>query len=365
METKFYNTNNLKQRKLFYMLDNIIDESVKLFRRTPAGDEEFTSYDLHRMPDGKLLIAFHHYWGIQTIHSLIAICGNQEEHVNTQPFERIMLYWNLGNAMPTGEKGVFCFLDSQSIHDPKDEWRCDTTSYGPLKYLGVGEQRRVLLSELAQIKVYEPIISINGISSIVYMHRNDDDIVRNYVINAEEVPSFTVTLSEMFKLLTEWAVLADEPFNSTQDIVLDAKAFLNKINFDSSLVADQTNMQIAQYLLGDTDARRRPYDVVETNQELLNFVKRKMAHMSLSSALSCYPEYANLDAEIQRDIESADNEFFEDISNMRIEGNFSLDNYKDCLDLIPDNYVNGKQAFGFRWSILKQKKDSALSLQNK
>jgi hypothetical protein len=196
------------------------------------------------------------------------------------------------------------------------------------------------------------------------MHRNDDDIVRNYVINSEEVPSFTVTLSEMFKLLIEWSMVADEPFNSTQNIVLDAKEFLNKIGFDNSLVSDQVDMQIFEYLKGNTDARKRPSNVVETNQELLTFVKRKMAHMSLSSLLSCYPEYGNIDSEIQRDIQSAENEFSEDLNNMRIEGDYSLDNYEDVLDLIPDNYVNGSQTFGFRWSILRQKKSLALSLQN-
>ena len=362
METQFYNINNLSNTKLFYILDSITNDSVKLFRRTPAGDEEFNKHELRRMPDGRLLIAFHSYWANRTTHSLVAKCGSQEEFVNVQPFERIAPYWNTGTSFD--DKGVFCFVDSQPIHDPKDEWRCDTTSYGPQKYLGEDELPRLLFYELAQIKVYEPIISIGGVGNIIYLHRHDDENIRDSIVNAEEVPAFTVTLSEMFRLLTEWATLAEAPFNSTDLIVLDAKEFLNQIGFDGSLVADQTNMQVAQYFLGNTDARRRPSDVVDNNQGLLRFVKSKMAHMSLANLLSCYPEYGNLDTAIQFDIDSADQEFIHNLGIAKIEGDFSLDNYEDALDLIPDNRDNEKQFYKFKWDILKRKKDLASALAN-
>lgn len=362
METQFYNINNLSNAKLFYILNSITDDSVKLFRRTPAGDEEFNRHDLHRMPDGRLLIAFHSYWSNRTIHSLVAKCGIQEEFVNVQPFERIAPYWNTGTSFDN--KGVFCFLDSQPIHDSKDEWRCDTTSYGPQKYLGKDELPRVLVSELAQIKVYEPIISIGGVSSIAYLHRHDDENIRDSIVNAEEVPAFTVTLSEMFRLLTEWATMAESPFNSTDPIVVDAKEFLNQIGFDGSLVADQTNMQVAQYFLGNIDARRRPADVVDNNQELLNFIKRKMAHMSLASLMSCYPEYDSTNAEIYFDIESAEKEFNNDVAGLQIDYVFSLDNYETALEFLSTE-SNKFNYYTLKWRILKQKKDLALSLQNK
>jgi hypothetical protein len=167
----------------------------------------------------------------------------------------------------------------------------------------------------------------------------------------------------MFRLLIEWATLADEPFNSTEPIVLDAKEFLNQIEFDGSLVADQTNMQVAQFFLGNTDARRRPADVVDTNQRLLDFVKQKMAHMSLASLLSCYPEYTNLSAEIQFDIESADKQFVDYLGGLQIEGDFTLGNWEDALDFLPERLVHASNLFVLRWGCLKRQKDLAISLQ--
>ena len=362
METQFYNINNLFNAKLFYMLDSITDDSVKLFRRTPAGDEEFDRHSLHRMPDGRLLIAFHSYWANRLIHSLVAKCGSQEEFVNMQPFERLIPYWN--PSLDYTDRGGFFFLNSKPIYTDVNDWRCDNTFYGPERYIPEGESLMFEVFKLEDIIVYEPIININGIAALCYVHFKNDEHIRDYVVNADVIPSCGATLSEMFRLLTEWATLAELPFNSTDPIVVDAKKFLNQIGFDGSLVADQTNMQVAQFFLGSTDARRRPDDVVETNQELLNFVKRKMAHMSLASLMSCYPEYGNLDTTIQLDIDSADQEFIHNLGITKIEGDFSLDNYEDALDLIPENRANEKEFYKFKWGLLKRKKDLALALVN-
>jgi len=362
MQATTYNINDLEHRKMFYMLNTITDESVELFRRTPAGDEEFTRYSLHRMPDGKLLIAFYDYWSMHATHTLVAKWWGVEELVNAQPFERIMPYWNPG--LDYEDRGGFFFLNSKPIYTDVNDWRCDNTFYGPERYVPAGTEVLFKEFKLEDILVYEPVINMHGTAVLCYVHFRNDEGIRDYVVNADVIPACGVTLSEMFRLLTEWAELANEPFNSTEPIVLDAKAFLNQIGFDNSLVADQTNMQVAQYLLGDTDARRRPTDVVKTNQDLLDFIKRKMAHTSLASLLSCYPEYQNLDTEIQFDIESADKDFVDYLGGLQIEGEFTLDNYEDALEFIPSRLANGYNLFKLRWSVLKRKKDLALALKN-
>ena len=364
METKFYNTNNLKQRKLFYMLDNITDESVKLFRRTPAGDEEFTSYDLHRMPDGKLLIAFHHYWSMQTVHSFVAICGGEEEYVSAIPFERISKYYKYGqNGL---DNGGFIFMNSATVPSFDDQWRCDAGLYGVELFADpLGDSKIAIPNTADALIAYEPILSINGVAHLVYIERENKNN-KTELMNNSITPFATYSLSEALKLIIEWSQISQEPFNNTEPIALKAFEFIRQLGIPEILVQNQPDMQIAEYLKGNTNARKRPTDVVIANEYLLNFIKRKMAHMSLASLISCYPQYEQYDSignETQKDIESAENEFAEDLNNMRIEGDYSLDNYEDVLDLIPDNYVNGRQTFGFRWSILRQKKNLALSLQ--
>jgi hypothetical protein len=353
MEAKIYNIDNLQIHQMFYMLDSITEDSVRLFRRTPSGDEEFFGYDLHRMFDGKLLVAFYRYWEFQTVHSLVAICGDKEEYVSVLPFERVMEYLN--PTVDYADKGIFIFANSKPIYVDPNDWRCDNTFYGSERYVTSNGFLPYQFPKAGDFTAYEPIINISGVSNLIYINTKEEEPLKNIVINEDIIPSSSITLSEMFRLISEWAVLADAPFNSTEPISLDAKEFLKQIGFDSSLVADQVDMQVAEYFKGNTDARKRPSGVVETNQALLDFVKRKMAHMSLYGVLSCYPEYGNLEAEIQRDIDSVNNEFLQDISNMGIEGDCSFANYEDFLDLIPSNYVNGKQTYTFRWGLLKTK----------
>ena len=359
MQAKTYDINDLQNRRLFYILNKITDDSVKLFRRTPAGDEEYTQYSLHRMPDGKLLIAFFDYWSNPTIHSLVAKFNGQEELVNTNPFERVMPYWN--PSLDYENRGVFVFTNSKPIYGDPDDWRCDNTFYGPERYVTPDGDLFLSQITLEELTVYEPIISIDGIATLMYISIREEEYLKNCMVNEDIIPSSAITLSEMFRLIIEWATLAEAPFNSTEPIVLDAKEFLNKIEFDSSLVADQTNMQVAQFFLGNTDARRRPVDAVGTNQDLLDFIKRKMAHMSLASLLSCYPEYSFTETEIQFDIESAYKEFDDDLKSSKTPFDGSLDDYENALQFAPENH---KLKFALKWSVLKQSKDLALSLMS-
>lgn len=361
MKAKPYNINDLQNRRLFYMLDDIMDDSVQLFRRTPAGDEEYTQYSLHRMDNGRLLIAFFQYWSNPTINSFVAKFNGQEEFVNMQPFERIVEYWN--PSLDYTNRGGFFFLNSKPIYTDVNDWRCDNTFYGPEKYLPIGETPHFEVFKLDDIIVYEPIININGIAVLSYLHFKNDDYIREYVANADIIPSAAATLSEIFRLITEWAALVEPPFNSEQPIAVDAKAFLDQIGFDSSLVADQTNMQVAQFFLGNTDARRRPVDVVETNQALLDFVKRKMAHMSLASLMSCYPEYGSIDAEIQFDVESAYKEFDDDLKSSQTPFDGSLDDCETALQFVVGSKAKFNH-FALKWPVLKRSKNLAQSLAN-
>jgi hypothetical protein len=83
----------------------------------------------------------------------------------------------------------------------------------------------------------------------------------------------------------------------------------------------------------------------------------------LASLLSCYPEYTNLSAEIQFDIESADKQFVDYLGGMQIQESFTLDNWEDALEFLPEHLVHASGLFVLRWGCLKRQKDLALSLQ--
>jgi hypothetical protein len=291
----------------------------------------------------------------------VAKYGDIEEFVNTNPFERIIPYFK--NGINELNDGGFLFTNSAIVPSFDNQWRCDAGTYGVELFADpLGGSIIAMPDTIDGLIVYEPILSINGVAHLIYVEIKIFKQIE--LMNNSITPFATYSLGEALKLIIEWSQASQEPFNNSEPIALKAFEFTQKIGIPEILVRNQTDMQVAEYLKGNPNARRRPTDVVETNQELLDFVKRKMAHMSLSSLLSCYPEYDNLDAEIQFDIESADKQFVDYLGGMQIQGSFTLDNWEDALEFLPEHLVHASGLFVLRWGCLKRQKDLALALAN-
>jgi hypothetical protein len=273
----------LSRNHLFYVLDNITATSIEIFRRTPAGDEAFEDAELFIMKNGKLLVAFAHPFKYAGNSCLIAKHDNVEEMINMTPWERLVDVYD--TDIENTDQGFFVFCDSKALFDPEVEWRCDNTLYGPHSF--VKENGRIVPT-INKIKAYETIMSLHNVGYLIYVHLEDDTDIREKYKNNSEVPCVGLTLSEAFKLLNEWSEVTKEPFNSTQDIAVKAKKFLDFFGFTPDLVDNQSDMQVANYLKGSNTARLRPADIVANKPELITFVRKKMASSSLSSLCELY-----------------------------------------------------------------------------
>ena len=284
MNVQPFDIDVVKTHKLFYVLDLIVGETVDLYRRTPAGDDPFMDAEVFSMQDGHLLVALAHPFKYAANNCLIAKQGDIEEVVNLNCWERLLDFYD--TPIDNTQNGLFVFCDSVAVADPKVEWRCDNTMFGPKSYLSdIGRA----VSSLSRIIALENILSIHGVGYITYTHLTDDEAIRELYINNAEYPCSGSTLSELFKLLVEWSEVTNSPFDNTDDIALDAKKFLEVLNFDPNLVDDQVDMQVINYLKGSDHARVRPTNVQPNKPELIEFVKKNMASSSLASLSILYP----------------------------------------------------------------------------
>lgn len=351
--------------KAFYILDTIEADDVALLRRTPAGDDPFTEFSAYRLENGQILLAFEEHFRHATKGNLVAKTADREEIVNLSLYDRLRPHYDLGTTMPTGEKGVFCFLDSQPIHDPRDEWRCDTTSYGPRKYLGPTEDYRELLSEISHIKTYEPVISVNGVAHLVYLHREDDDRARELVVNEDPVPFVGVTLSEALKLIHEWALVAEPPFANAEDIATDARDFLSAIGFYPGLVGNQAEMQVARYLRGDSDARRRPSSPEDNTDELRLWLKKRVSHGSLAGALSIYAGSGDVAQAAEIDLANIESDFASSLFFFGVDPQgHSFAEAERGIAEISDTRGGAKQFMELKIRVLREKQTIATILRD-
>lgn len=294
MEVIDFSIDNIGEYSMWFMLNKIKEGPIDLVYRTPAGDEQFglnniNKYAFFKMKNGKILLGINNYVFIKSKHNLFAISNNEEEIVNLQMFENIMDNYNA--SVNHTDKGYFIFTDSIVIApELKLDWRCDNTRYGPMNYAVSEGIQEVLTVSLDQLIAYDPILSVDGIAHLVYIHFKNDAEYRYSFANELQLPICGATISEALKLISEWATVAEPPFNNQQNISKDAKEFLSKLDFDLSLVEYQTDMYVAEYIKGNKNARMRPSDVKPLSKELDLFIKKKMSYRCLSALISLHPD---------------------------------------------------------------------------
>lgn len=281
----------MKLHSMWFMLDKIKDGPISLVLRTPTEDEPFTEFSCYKMNDGHILVGINNFMRFTARYNLVAVSNGIEEIVNVQLFENIMDHYDA--PINNTEHGYFVFVDSVVVDESKD-WRCDKSRFGNVNYETTEGGREFLIQDGGQLILYEPILSVLGVSHIVCIRFVNDEGYRDYYANHAELPIVGATISELFKLITEWAIVSQEPFNNQQGISQDANEFLKQLNFDSSLVDYQVDMYIAEFLKGNENARQRPQNVQPLSQDLDMFIKRNMSYRCLSALISLYPNSYNL-----------------------------------------------------------------------
>ena len=279
--------------EMWFMLDKIKQGPINIVRRTPAGDEPVEGVSCFKMNNDHVIIGIDSFTRFPSRHNLVAISGDIEEIVNLQLFENIMNKYDVD--IDNIDKGYFVFTDSIVIApELKLDWRCDNTKYGPISY-GVTEKvDEIRANSLSQLVSYDPIFSVDGVAHLVYIHFKDDAEYRDYFANKLILPNTGVTISEALKLISEWATVSMDPFNNNQGIAQDAKEFLDKLDFDWSLIDYQTDMYVAEFLKGNVNARQRPENIKPLSSGVDLFVKYKMAYRCLSALVSLYPDVWDL-----------------------------------------------------------------------
>lgn len=288
MEIEKFTPEAVRNYKMFYILQHLnsdIDDFM-LYSQEVGATAAFYDFDLFEMNDKKILLAFPDPFKYSNKYNLIATDGSISEVVPMQPFERI---WSYYDKPADSTEGFFVFMNSVPMAIDGLDWRCDNAKYGPLGYNVGADMDEPMLKTLDQIVVYEPIISINSIGHLVYAHVNIPEEIEEYFINGNPIPFYGRTLSEVFKQLAEWSAVTEHPFNNTQEMALDSKNFLEQIYFDNEYVSNQIDMQIFEYLKGNTNARQRPTGVQPNSEELKMFVKKNSSYGTLSALLSLHP----------------------------------------------------------------------------
>lgn len=339
IEVKPFTTDVLSTHKMFYVLDMIPKnaENADVWIQTPVGLESVDFVDLYSIHDGTIVAAWKHPLQKLSLHNLTVFCDGITQTLNLYPIERII---DIYDRPVDAEFGTFILAKSRPIGG--GDWRCDKGMYGP----GPFEQENVerVITDISQVVVYEPFLSINGIAHLIYLESNSKSALANEKLNNSFAPLTGRTIQETLRLIYEWSVLCDEPFNSSEEIALTAKSFLGGLRLSPQEMAALRAlppMQVANYILGSDSARVRPNNIPSLSSEVKNIVFKRMASSSFSAVLKIHG-IENTYGSIE--IEKA--ELLNGISRFReyynIPAEISINDEMDIMNHCAQSVVNGE-----------------------
>lgn len=282
----------INTHRCFYLLRNIKGASeLQILHNTPAGHIPTDVVDAFSMPNGAIIIAWKSPLSLSPMHNLVAIHGQVTENINILSLERVI---DIYDRPVDAQVGTFIFTNSDMIIAPGMDWRCDNGKYGPAPF----HQGIRIIDKFSDITVYEPILSINGVGHIIYLEGVAKQELAEDHLNNDPIPSIGRTFWETLKLIREWAIVNQEPFNNTEPISHKAFQFMKEMQFtdsELSIIDQQVPMQIANYLTGSTNARQRPDGVLPITDDVKNLLFSRLASGSVSALEYLNPGMWNID----------------------------------------------------------------------
>jgi len=290
----------------YYVYESL--DAFKLYRRYPDGDIEYTEYDTFTADD-KTIIAFKDFNFYKVEYNYVLVSNGKESLIQWSCYEFAREYINESNIT---EDGVYTILDSVSMpnlmssnHNPiiAYEQRCDTETYGGKAYAildGVKESSVNPETVNGQtIKLSLPLINSVGDAHIVYFKMvGQGTDYRDWPGVTRMSKSFVGAI----KLLIEWASLKEEPFNSTEEIVLDCAELLKKLEIGQDIMDEfigiQEDMPLYRYLKGMSNARFDFEESTTVGPLFENWLKSKVRYLSLNSLVANHPRTVNIDSDI-------------------------------------------------------------------
>lgn len=286
IQVQEFTTEVLLSHKAFFVLDKLPKNAseVDIWIQTPTGLESVDFVDIYRIHDGTLIAAWKHPFQKLSLHNLTAFCDGNIQILNLYPLERII---DIYDRPVDAEYGTFIFTKSEPIDG--GDWRCDKGMYGSRPFSAETVSR--VITEIGQVVYYEPFLSINNVGHLIYIESNGKTELANEKLNNSIVPTTGRTLQEVLRLVYEWSILGNEPFNSTDEAAVCAKDFLSLLKFSDSeisLLESLMPMQVSKFLSGSETARVRPDNISELSDAVKDVLFKRMASSSLCALLQIH-----------------------------------------------------------------------------
>jgi hypothetical protein len=277
-----------------YCIDAITEEKIVY----PAQDYTLLSVK------NKIVIAFHDSRKFTPKTYLYAEYNGAKSLIQVSLFEDMQRFFHMGKDHTWGS---FVFMGSRIVEQSDNnalKMRCDVNDYGPIFWNENGETNTdgnhnefSQTVDITRLQDFLICMSVPSAGHIVYLRLKpiDGTLLSDSYNNEAIVPAVTRTIFELMKLIYEWSLVSQEPFNNTQQISTKAKSFIDGLNIPQpiaeSIKSLQTDMQVYRYLAGSENARQRPplEEVALMPQFVYDWFKQQFCYRSFENLILYHP----------------------------------------------------------------------------
>lgn len=163
-------------------------------------------------------------------------------------------------------RATFTFTDSKPIIN-SNSGRCDMSMNGPSVFIRNEDVpvsnifNSTFIASMGEVSTFQSVLAVDGIGHIIYVGYDTQE-KEEFDINENNTPKATRTLFELLKLMVEWKLVSESPWNSNDKIAIAAKQFFTKLDLplevEEDMINNQCDMQVSRYLKGNVNARNRP-----------------------------------------------------------------------------------------------------------
>lgn len=285
-----------------YIYTDFIDDfKIQVLKNSGYVDVE-DGYDLFSIESGSIIaIKENAFFGF---HDIVLSQGGVLKHIELTPYEKFIDIFTENQ-----EHGYtyYVFTKSEIVTSPYTFipgttyrgyeangpafLRCDVGNYG---------------SSAIETNKY-PFNFINVFSALNYsglyhLSRYETSSIEN--VNKEQHMIYTMatTLSGLIKLIYEWSLMTDEPFNSTEDCATVAKNIIDNIDIPQDVLQDILDFQnpshLAKYIETGEHQTVYPEEKREFVQSFKNYILKKCRYNSLNTLYKFHPSKPNIPEDI-------------------------------------------------------------------
>lgn len=269
---------NLDEYCFYHLAETDQEVTVEFF--SSEGYLEVENYDLISTNAGTL-VAFKQ--DMMGIHEYSYILNGKRIHFQAISFNFVKNF--IGLETPE-TFGFFAFMNSVLVEkDDANSWssevngimqRCDYGKYGVFPYYPG--------SIPYGIKKIRNVLDIAGVGHIIYVDTTSDE---DLVPEVRSQNTSSLSLSGMIKTVWEWSKMCDEPFNSLEQVAINSKEFLERLQISNSILDEilefHPPMRVARYLGGENRLGYVFDEKIENPLNFINYYKTKIRFKTLKS----------------------------------------------------------------------------------